>query len=348
MYIFIYIYIYIHIDTAAFEVQDNKERPITGFFEWFSQGLKVVILEPWKSRGVFGKVILIIELPFIIGRTASVPIIGPEEDDKKTPDVDQISILDDNNPNNLDAAKPEDDNNNDDDDDEDLPWNKTWAFISSLLSPLFLFYMFDIELYWLAGVIGVIVGTLVLLFTEESASPRQSLIAQEDTPRPIPQRITAILVLLLSFTSACAWTMLFADDLVELLVTLAELLGFPASLVGITFLTWGNSIGDLAANLALAKESPRMAAAGCFGGPLFNVLVGGGVSFLAATSNGPLTVSQPDVTEYVIIFSTFALLLIATPLVKFHISRSFGIGLCLVYCGYLGWHVVDIFVTHDY
>jgi solute carrier family 24 (sodium/potassium/calcium exchanger), member 6 len=40
-------------------------------------------------------------------------------------------------------------------------------------------------------------------------------------------------------------------------------------------LAWGNSSGDLVTNLAVSRAGyPNMALAGCFGGPLFNLLIG--------------------------------------------------------------------------
>ena len=53
-------------------------------------------------------------------------------------------------------------------------------------------------------------------------------------------------------------------------------------------LAWGNSIGDFIADTALARAgNPMMGAAGCFGGPLFNLCVGTGVALLVSTSRQP-------------------------------------------------------------
>ena len=46
-------------------------------------------------------------------------------------------------------------------------------------------------------------------------------------------------------------------------------------------LAWGNSVGDMVANTAVAKKGlARMAITGCFAGPLFNLLLGLGLSLL--------------------------------------------------------------------
>ena len=48
--------------------------------------------------------------------------------------------------------------------------------------------------------------------------------------------------------------------------------------MGLTFLAWANSIGDLVADLSLAKVGrAQTAIAACFGTPLLNLLVGTGI-----------------------------------------------------------------------
>lgn len=43
--------------------------------------------------------------------------------------------------------------------------------------------------------------------------------------------------------------------------------------MGLTFLAWGNSIGDTVADVTLAKQGhARMAISACFGGPFFSIL----------------------------------------------------------------------------
>lgn len=43
------------------------------------------------------------------------------------------------------------------------------------------------------------------------------------------------------------------------------------SMVGLSILAWGNSVGDLFSNIALARQGyQQMALAACFGGPLLS------------------------------------------------------------------------------
>ena len=51
--------------------------------------------------------------------------------------------------------------------------------------------------------------------------------------------------------------------------------GLSDAILGLTVLAWGNSIGDLIADTAMAKRGhPRTGFSACFGGPLFNLLLG--------------------------------------------------------------------------
>ena len=52
-------------------------------------------------------------------------------------------------------------------------------------------------------------------------------------------------------------------------------------------LAWGNSIGDLSSNVAVAvKGYGEMAITGCYAGPVFEILVGLGISFMIVGLKG--------------------------------------------------------------
>ena len=53
----------------------------------------------------------------------------------------------------------------------------------------------------------------------------------------------------------------------------------PSTLLALTVLAWGNSIGDYMANTSIAKKGfAEMALTGCFAAPLFNNVLGLGLS----------------------------------------------------------------------
>ena len=58
--------------------------------------------------------------------------------------------------------------------------------------------------------------------------------------------------------------------------------------MGLTFLAWANSVGDLVADISLAKVGKaKTAVAACFGTPLLNLLVGLGLGCLIAILTVP-------------------------------------------------------------
>lgn len=76
---------------------------------------------------------------------------------------------------------------------------------------------------------------------------------------------------LLAFVVSCCWIYSLASEVVALLETLGFLLNVSEAILGLTVLAWGNSVGDLIANVAMARHGyQRMAISACFGGPLLS------------------------------------------------------------------------------
>lgn len=101
-----------------------------------------------------------------------------------------------------------------------------------------------------------------------------------------PPKTEQIPVLLIAFVMSVFWISTTAGELLNCLAALGALLELPPALLGLTVLAWGNSVGDLVADVALAKAGhPALAMAGCFAGPMFNMLVGLGTALVIQTSN---------------------------------------------------------------
>lgn len=63
-----------------------------------------------------------------------------------------------------------------------------------------------------------------------------------------------------------------ASEVVAILSTMGIVSDMTNSMLGLSVLAWGNSIGDLISNVALARQGyTKMGFSACFGGPMFSI-----------------------------------------------------------------------------
>lgn len=137
-----------------------------------------------------------------------------------------------------------------------------------------------------------------------------------------------------AFVTSIGWISWAAGELLGCLSTLGGVLGVSPSILGVTVLAWGNSVGDLVADVVIARGGqPMMAVAACFSGPLFNLLIGLGLSMsirLAATYPEPYR--MPFHANHPVCFGFLFAGLIGTlsavPLSDFRLTKPWG--LCLI------------------
>ena len=82
------------------------------------------------------------------------------------------------------------------------------------------------------------------------------------------------------FLCSVMWLYLIANECVAVLQTMGLIFDVPSSILAITVLAIGNSIGDLVADTAVAKRYPAAAVAACLGAPLLSTLLGLGKVFI--------------------------------------------------------------------
>ncbi|CAH1452222.1 unnamed protein product [Lactuca virosa] len=173
-------------------------------------------------------------------------------------------------------------------------WSKPFLVISVALAPLMVALIWNTQygklglkssmvIYFVVGSIGIALGTCTFAFTSSTAPPQKCL----------------VLWYALGFLMSVTWTYLTADELVSLLESLGNIIGMSPSIIGLTILPWGNSIGDLTSNVAMAvyggAQGTQIAMSGCYAGPLFNVLIGLGFSFVFVSwSNYPASYVVPE------------------------------------------------------
>ncbi|KAM0841485.1 hypothetical protein ACQ4PT_034922 [Festuca glaucescens] len=163
-------------------------------------------------------------------------------------------------------------------------WNRFYVCANICLCPLILLYSFssfiplDSRIVFLFPQIRFPLWSVVLLVSFCLALSHFRF--EKETPER--ENIASTLI---SFVMSVFWISTMAGELLNCLAVIGVIMDLPPAILGMTVLAWGNSIGDLVADVALAKNGqPTIAIAGCFAGPMFNMLVGLGTALVMQTA----------------------------------------------------------------
>jgi sodium/potassium/calcium exchanger 6 len=146
------------------------------------------------------------------------------------------------------------------------------------------------------------------------------------------------------------WAYTMARELVALLVAIGYMVGVDSGVLGVTVLAWGDSLGDLVSNVAMATHGgpggAQTAVSACYAGPLFNTVVGLGLSLtLAAGAQYPAPFTIPAdgaVYETVgFLFAGLAWALLVVPARGMRLGRLYGVGLIVIYLCFFGTRVLN-------
>lgn len=215
-------------------------------------------------------------------------------------------------------------------------YDKRWFLVAMGVSPTFVaLYIRQISLWWLLGSMcaGVILSATAWLGVRGSPEPPLWTCG---TSFPVGAAAVAVY----GFLVAAAWVDSLATELVGLLGLLGAAMRVDHTVLGLTVLAWGNSVGDLSSNLAMARRGlSNMAITACFAGPLFNTLVGMGAGFLSYFNKGGSWHAQVHLPKAVIPGMLIALvnctcMLLAGRVNKGRVPHQYGwvcIGLYAVY-----------------
>ncbi|ELR06249.1 hypothetical protein VC83_05008 [Pseudogymnoascus destructans] len=150
----------------------------------------------------------------------------------------------------------------------------------------------------------------------------------------------------LGFIVSIAWISTIANEVVGVLKAFGVIVGISDAILGLTIFAVGNSLGDLVADITVARLGyPVMALSACFGGPMLNILLGVGGSGLYMTlteANNKhekhpgrpmkykpyeIDISPTLLISAVSLLITLVALLILVPLNKWMMTRKIGYGL---------------------
>ncbi|KAI9739589.1 MAG: hypothetical protein M1834_006307 [Cirrosporium novae-zelandiae] len=150
----------------------------------------------------------------------------------------------------------------------------------------------------------------------------------------------------IGFVVSVTWISTIANEVVGVLKAFGIILNISDAILGLTIFAVGNSLGDLVADMTVAKLGyPVMALSACFGGPMLNILLGIGCSGLYMTLRGAkhkhhkhpnrpirykpyqLEISKTLVISGITLLITLIGLLILVPLNHWKMDRRIGWGL---------------------
>ncbi|CZT18068.1 related to sodium-calcium exchangers [Ramularia collo-cygni] len=218
-------------------------------------------------------------------------------------------------------------------------WNRWLTIIQLFTAPIFILLAIYIQApdalppSWLIrpSLICLLISVVLLVPLLLTTTPFH---------RPHPYRIILSLV---GFVVSIAWISAIASQVVGALKALAVILNMSHAIMGLTIFAVGNSLGDLVADVTVAKLGyPVMALSACFGGPMLNILLGVGLSGSWIMLTGAerrqhrhpkkglkfksyhIEVSKTLVVSGITLLVTLVGLLIAVPLNKWVLSKKIG------------------------
>ncbi|ONK74299.1 uncharacterized protein A4U43_C03F4820 [Asparagus officinalis] len=224
-------------------------------------------------------------------------------------------------------------------------WSKPFAISSVILSPILLATLWNskrnvlaseesLTIYLFSALIGLVLGVIALETTETSKPPNKYLFTW----------------LAGGFLMSIIWFYILAEELVSLLISIGHIFNIGPSILAVTVLAWGNSLGDLIANVAMAlkggEDGVQIAISGCYSVPIFNTLVGLGFSLVFrswGTYPSPYVVPQDSTILVTLGFLVCGLLwaLLILPKRGMKLDRVFGIGLLALYLCFLCLRICD-------
>ncbi|CAN7140841.1 unnamed protein product [Brassica rapa subsp. narinosa] len=223
-------------------------------------------------------------------------------------------------------------------------WSKPIAVASVTFAPVLLSFLwnwkrnptsFEAGVVYITGCsVGIVLGVVAGATTKKSTPPKKWLLPW----------------LVGGFVMSMTWSYISAQELVALLTSLGYIFGVSPSILGLTVLAWGNSIGDLITNVTMAlhdgDEGAQVAVSGCYAGPIFNTLFALGVSLVGCAweiyPSSIVIKTDPRVLEslgFLVIGLVWSFLVLFSN--RMRLGAVMGIGLLVIYLASLSIRIVQ-------
>ncbi|KUI62263.1 hypothetical protein VP1G_09395 [Cytospora mali] len=156
--------------------------------------------------------------------------------------------------------------------DDELSWNRWLLALQTFTGPLFT--VFIVWAKYMDQPVRVLVEMISYSLLASSITLVILLVSTSPTTKPRYH----FLFCFLGFIIAIAWISTIAEEVVGVLKAVGVILGMSEAILGLTIFAVGNSVGDLVADITVARLGyPVMALSACFGGPMLNILLGIGM-----------------------------------------------------------------------
>ena len=223
-------------------------------------------------------------------------------------------------------------------------WNRWLVVLQIFTAPLFV-----VIIVWANSVEGnTRLLVQMVLWSLLGSLVAFAVLVTTTTPSKPPRY--RFLLCFLGFVVSIAWISTVANEVVGVLKAFGVILGISDAILGLTIFAVGNSLGDLVADVTVARLGyPVMALSACFGGPMLNILLGIGVSGLYMTMKEAnhkhekhpgkkikykpyeIEVGGTLMVSAITLLVTLVGLLIAVPLNKWVMSKRIGWGLIILW-----------------
>ncbi|KAF9183820.1 hypothetical protein BGZ51_003730 [Haplosporangium sp. Z 767] len=273
----------------------------------------------WNEKSAFVKFLAVTSIPMVLLLTLTLPVVELKDDgeddvesievdtDPDAPQLPKITIV---------KADPESRYDG---------WSRTATTIQMLLAPAFIATVVSsaVEEGYIAIPLALCVGAVL------------SFLIRRFSTEELPPKFYGALCFV-GFLVAITWIFLVANEVVGILQAFGMIFGVSDAILGLTIFAMGNSLGDLVANITIARMGfPRMAFSACFGGPLLNMLLGVGISGTYMTAKTgthiPLQLSPTLFVSLIGVLLTLCAAIIIVPRNGYMMDRSWGWFLLIVY-----------------